>query len=160
MKILVACDKFKGSLTAPEACEAIKTGILEASSNADLQIQLLPVADGGDGIANALTVAQSGEWKTCDVQDALGKSVIAGFGLIEERKTAVIEMATASGLAQLSGRDLDPDKANTFGTGELILAAIAEEVEHVILGIGGSATNDAGTGMASALGWKFLDQDG
>lgn len=160
MKILIACDKFKGSLTAGEACAAVRDGIVSALQEKNFSIQLLPIADGGDGIARSLTEAQSGEWISLAVLNALGSPVEADFGLINQRRTAVIEMAEASGLAQLEATRLEPRVANTFGTGQLIRAATGKGVDKIILGIGGSATNDAGTGMALALGWKFRDESG
>ena len=162
MNILVASDKFKGSLTAAEACEAIRAGLASGfeSRNEAPQIRTLPVADGGDGIAQTLTDALSGEWSTCIVHNALGDRTEAGYGLINDGRVAVIEMAEASGLAQLGNRKKDPWSASTYGTGELIQNATEQGAEKVILGIGGSATIDGGSGMARALGWKFLDFDG
>ncbi|MCG8599532.1 MAG: glycerate kinase [Verrucomicrobiales bacterium] len=162
MNILVASDKFKGSLTATEACRAIRTGLEEGCANWDTppQIHTLPVADGGDGIAGTLTVAQSGTWRSCSVHDALGSPVEAGYGIVDNGNTAVIEMAEASGLALLGDRKKAPWSASTFGTGELVLDAVRRGVRQIILGIGGSATNDGGAGMALALGWKFLDASG
>lgn len=157
MKILIACDKFKGSLTAPEACAAIREGILSALPDVDKGMEVIPIADGGDGIASALTESLSGEWASMEVRNALGVPVTARFGVIDQGRTAVIEMAEASGLARLDEKQLAPGIANTFGTGQLIGAAIKKGVTKIILGIGGSATNDAGTGMALSLGWKFLD---
>lgn len=156
MRILVASDKFKGSLTAGEACTAIAEGLQAGGCHGGM-IQCIPVADGGDGIARTLTDAQSGTWKTCEVADALGSPVAAGYGLIETDRLAIIEMAEASGLALLGNRQKVPWSASTFGTGQLILDAIARGAETIILGIGGSATNDGGAGMARALGWRFLD---
>jgi len=159
MKILVASDKFKGSLTANEACSAIAAGLREGTSGEPHEIRCLPIADGGDGIADTLTNAAGGEWITLTVQGPLGGPVTAGYGIIDGGKTAVIEMATASGLALLGDGPLDPSRASTFGTGELILDAISRGVTEVLLGIGGSATNDGGTGMALALGYRFYDPD-
>ena len=160
MKILIACDKFKGSLTAPEACEAVASGISDALGSGAVEMRQLPVADGGDGMALSLTVAGNGEWITHQVSNALGQPVEAGYGMIKNGRVAVIEMAEASGLAQLDATSLDPWNATTFGTGELLLDATNRGVETIVLGIGGSATNDGGTGMASALGFQFLDETG
>ena len=160
MKILIACDKFKGSLTAPEACEAVASGISEALGSDAVKMRQLPVADGGDGMALSLTAAGDGEWITHRVSNALGQPVEAGYGIIENGRVAVIEMAEASGLAQLNTTSLEPWNATTFGTGELILDATNRGVEEIVLGIGGSATNDGGTGMARALGFQFLDDNG
>lgn len=160
MKVLVASDKFKGSLTAPEACRAIAEGLRAGSPREDLDIELIPIADGGDGIAQSLTECRDGNWNEIEVKNAVGKSIQAGYGIIDHGKTAIIEMATASGLASLSPENRDPLSASTFGTGELIRSAADKGVERIILGIGGSATNDGGTGMALALGWRFLNKGG
>lgn len=160
MKILIACDKFKGSLTAPEACAAVAAGLDETLGDSAIEIQLLPVADGGDGMARSLTAARNGKWLTCQARNALGETAEAGYGMIKASKVAVIEMAEASGLARMESRELDPWVASTFGTGELILDAARRGVEKILLGIGGSATNDGGSGMAEALGFRFLDSQG
>jgi glycerate kinase len=158
MKILLAPDKFKGSLTASAVCQAMSEGILLADPTAE--IIAVPVADGGEGTAEVLTQATAGTWHTLTVQDPLDRPIEAGFGVSGDGKTAFIEMAQASGLRLLTASELDPFQASTFGTGQLIEQAIAQGVEHIVLGIGGSATNDAGTGMAAALGWQFLDGSG
>ncbi len=160
MKILVASDKFKGSLSASEACDAIAEGIHEAIPEGSFEIRTLPIADGGDGMAATLTEVANGEWRIIEVQNALGASTKAGYGLIKSGSIAVIEMAEASGLSQLDDEKLDPWRASTFGTGQLIADAIGRGVQKIILGIGGSATNDGGSGMAEALGFQFLDQKG
>jgi len=160
MKILVASDKFKGSLTAREACEAIRDG-LEESPGGDAEIRILPVADGGDGMARSMLASMGGIWKGAVVSDAMGHPVLGGYALVgEDRDMAVIEMAEASGLWRMDEGELDPWKASTFGTGELIKEAVKLGVKRILLGIGGSATNDAGTGMAQELGYVFLDADG
>lgn len=160
MKILVASDKFKGSLTAREACEAIRDG-LEETPGGDAEIQLLPVADGGDGMARSMLASMGGIWKGAVVSDAMGHPVLGGYALVgEERDMAVIEMAEASGLWRMDEGELDPWRASTFGTGELIKEAVKQGVKRILLGIGGSATNDAGTGMAQELGYIFQDADG
>ncbi|MDF1754998.1 MAG: glycerate kinase [Verrucomicrobiales bacterium] len=156
MKILIASDKFKGSMTAGEACRAISRGVARAGD----EIRIVPVADGGDGMARALTDAQSGEWIEMEVQGPLGEPVLAGYGLLDDGATAVIEMAEASGLAILGSQPLDPWRASTFGTGQLICDAMERGVGKVLLGIGGSATNDGGTGMAKALGYRFFNGEG
>ncbi|GAB4018189.1 glycerate kinase [Spirosoma migulaei] len=158
MKILLAPDKFKGSLTASEVCAAMAEGILLANPTAE--VLSVPMADGGEGTADVLTQVTQGVWHTLTVQGPLGHPVEAGYGISGDGKTAFIEMAQASGLRLLQFAELDPFQANTFGTGELIAHAIQQGVERIVLGIGGSATNDAGTGMAAALGWQFLDQSG
>src|SRR5690554_3174804 len=152
MKILVACDKFKGSLTALEAGEAIASGLRAGlAAEAPWEIRLLPIADGGDGIAATLLAARGGEWIESEVLDPLSEPRRAGYALLASDggpKTAVIEMAQASGLALLDGRDKDPRRATTYGTGQLIEHARRQGVSHLILAIGGSATNDGGSGMA------------
>lgn len=162
MKILVASDKFKGSLTATEACAAIADGLREGFPDDEktLEIRSLPIADGGDGIAETLTTAANGEWITARVHGPLGVPLTAGYGIIDAGKTAVIEMAAASGLALLGNGPLDPLRASTFGTGELILDATSRGVTEIVLGLGGSATNDGGSGLARALGFRFLDAAG
>ncbi len=160
MKILVASDKFKGSLTATEACSCIAAGLRDGLKGSGHEIRELPVADGGDGMARTLTTASGGRWVTAPVTGPLGDKVLAGYGLIDGGKTAVIEMAEASGLALLGNRPKDPLRATTYGTGELILQALSAGVSEILLGIGGSATNDGGTGMALALGYRFLDAGG
>lgn len=158
MKILLAPDKFKGSLTASEVCAAMTEGILLANPTAE--VIAVPMADGGEGTADVLTQVTQGVWQTITVQGPLGHPVEAGYGISGDGKTAFIEMAQASGLRLLRLSELDPFQANTFGTGELIAHAIQQGVDRIVLGIGGSATNDAGTGMAAALGWQFLDHAG
>ena len=158
MKILLAPDKFKGSLTASQVCAAMTEGIRLAYPAAD--VVAVPMADGGEGTAEVLTQNTEGSWQLITVQDPLGRPIEAGYGISGDKTTAFIEMAQASGLRRLTTSDHDPFLANTFGTGELIADAIGRGVERIVLGIGGSATNDAGTGMAAALGWRFLDETG
>ncbi|MVM37110.1 glycerate kinase [Spirosoma sp. HMF3257] len=158
MKILLAPDKFKGSLTASEVCAAMTEGILLANPSAE--VVSVPMADGGEGTAEVMTQVTQGAWHTITVQNPLGHPVEAGYGISGDGKTAFIEMAQASGLRLLNASNYDPYHANTYGTGELIAHAIQQGIEHIVLGIGGSATNDAGTGMAAALGWRFLDKLG
>ncbi len=157
--ILVACDKFKGSLTAAEACEAVAAGLREGFGANAPEIRLLPIADGGDGIAETLLAATGGEWTEAEVAGPLGDPVLAGYALIDEGRTAVVEMAKASGLVLVEGMN-DPVRASTYGTGQLLRHAAAAGATEILLGIGGSATNDGGTGMAEALGYRFEDADG
>jgi len=159
MRILVASDKFKGSLTALEACEAIREGLCEALGEST-GISVLPVADGGDGMSRAIVDAKQGEWRTATVSGPLGEPVEAGYGTIDGCRCAVIEMAEASGLWRIGTREKDPWSASTFGTGQLIAQAVNEGAGSVLLGIGGSATNDGGSGLARALGFGFLDSGG
>jgi glycerate kinase len=158
MKILLAPDKFKGSLTARQVCDAMTEGILLAYP--DAEIVALPMADGGEGTAEVLTMATGGQWITVPAFDPLDRPIQASYGISADQQTAFIEMSQASGLRLLHRSELNPLKASTFGTGQLILDAIRRGVTHLVLGIGGSATNDAGIGMATALGWQFLDAQG
>ncbi|MGM9506893.1 glycerate kinase [Larkinella sp. GY13] len=158
MKILLAPDKFKGSLTARQVCDAMTEGIRLAHPGAE--IVALPMADGGEGTAEVLTQATDGQWITVPALDPLDRPIQASYGISSNHQTAFIEMSQASGLRLLHRNELNPLKASTFGTGQLILDAISRGVTHLVLGIGGSATNDAGIGMAAALGWQFLDAQG
>ncbi|MBL9151177.1 MAG: glycerate kinase [Verrucomicrobiales bacterium] len=160
LRLLVATDKFKGSLTGPEACSAIATGLRDGLGARAVKIRELPIADGGEGMARAITLATGGQWITTDVTDPLGRRVEAGYGWIDSSRTAVIEMAEPSGLWRVSPDERDPWRASTRGTGELMRHAIEVGAQRLLLGIGGSATNDGGTGMAAALGVRFLDASG
>ncbi|MCF6410796.1 glycerate kinase [Pseudalkalibacillus salsuginis] len=158
MKIIVAPDSFKGSMTSTEASEAIRKGLLEVDE--DLDVVLIPMADGGEGTVEALTAILGGEKQSEEVEDPLGRQVCADFGWIEKTKTAVIETAAASGLPLLKEGELDPYHASTYGTGQLVSRALDLGADKVILGLGGSATVDAGTGFFEALGIRFLDEAG
>jgi len=158
LKILVAPDSFKGSLTAMEVSENIKRGILNFDSKID--VDLLPMADGGEGTVQSLVDATDGEIIAKEVTGPLGNKVEAFYGLLGDGKTAVIEMAAASGLPLVPEGKKNPLKTTTYGTGELIASALEHGVEQIIIGIGGSATNDAGVGMAQALGAEILAADG
>ena len=157
MRIILAPDKFRGSLTARQVTDAMTEGIRLVYP--DAEVVALPLADGGEGTAEVLTEATNGTWHTATVGDPLGRPVEAGYGLSGDGITAFIEMAAASGLALLTRDERSIVRTGTFGTGELIRHAIDRGVGHVVLAIGGSATTDAGIGMASALGWQFLDKD-
>lgn len=158
MNIIVAPDSFKGNMSAPEVCAVIEAGILRARE--DATVYKIPLADGGEGTARAVTQAAGGRFVKAAVTGPLGGIVATEFGLIENGRVAVLDMASASGL-ELIGRDkLDPMKATSLGTGELIAAALDTGAEELIIGIGGSATNDGGVGMISALGFKVLDNRG
>jgi glycerate kinase len=158
MHILIAPDSFKGNMSAPEVCAVIEAGILRADPSAG--VRKVPLADGGEGTARAVTEAAGGRFVKVRVTGPLGGGVDAEFGLINGGRTAVLDMASASGL-ELVGRDrLDPLKASSFGTGELIAAALDTGAKELIIGIGGSATNDGGIGMISALGFRVLDGQG
>jgi glycerate kinase len=151
MKILVASDKWKGSLSALEACAAMGRALQRLWPEAEIIER--PIADGGEGTAAALSRACGGQWITRTVSGPLGSPVAAGYALLPDG-TAVIEMAAAAGLV-LTGGALDPWRATTRGVGELMADAAARGARRLILGLGGSATNDAGAGMAAALGWTF-----
>jgi len=158
MRILVAPDKFKGSMTGREAGDAMRAGLLRVWPSADIEV--VPVADGGDGTAQAILDAVGGRRVSRTVQRPDGEPVDASFALLSDGKTAVVELASASGLALMSSGSNDPLTATTYGTGELIVAALDSSARRIILAIGGSATNDAGAGALSALGARFLDASG
>jgi glycerate kinase len=158
MRVVVAPDKFKGSLSAPEVARALARGVKSAVPNA--KIDEVPMADGGEGTVEALVVATGGSFRSVRVRGPLGAPVDARFGLLGTGETAVIEMAAATGLVLVPGDQRDPLKTTTRGTGELILAAIEAGARRVIVGIGGSATNDGGAGLAEALGYRLLDAEG
>lgn len=158
MNVLIAPDSFKGSMSSTEACNAIRDGI--HAFDPMLQTQPFPIADGGEGTVEALVKIFEGEWIHEIVEDPLGRKVTAAFGWVPDSKTAIIETAAASGLPRLSRKELNPWKASTFGTGELIRSALDLGAERIILGLGGSATVDAGTGCFQALGVKFYDSSG
>jgi len=162
MKVLLACDKFKGSLSAEEVNTAIIEGI--KSEVEEVSFIQKGIADGGEGFVKALVDSTGGELKHSSVEDAMGKVVEAEWGIVPRAgggKAAVIEMSAASGLWRMDPQRLDPMNASTYGTGQLILKAVEEEkVEQIYLGLGGSATNDGGAGMAQALGVVFSDREG
>src|SRR5215218_1518757 len=155
MTVVVAPDKFKGSLTATAAAEAIAAGLRQARPGID--VVLAPVADGGDGTVDA-AVAAGYDRVPVTVTGPTGEPVAAS--LARSADTAVVEMAEASGLRRLPGGRPAPLTATTYGTGELIRAALDRGARRVVLGVGGSATTDGGTGMARALGARFLDREG
>jgi len=158
LRIVVAPDKFKGSLSSRSAAEAIGRGLGRALPQAKLD--LVPVADGGEGTAETIVHTLGGQMVVCDVQGPNGKPVQARYGLLGGAKVAVVELAQASGLELMPAGSNDPLTATTFGTGQLIGAAIDAGAVRIILAIGGSATNDAGAGALSALGAQFLDDQG
>jgi len=154
MRILVAPDKFKGSLTAREVAENIARGFLDILS--DATINILPMADGGEGTTDVICSALGGSWLKCNAHDALGREIACHYSFIEKRKLAVIEMSEAAGMKRLHVDERDVDRANTFGVGEMILDAAHRDAKEIIVGLGGSATNDGGFGMARALSFRFL----
>ncbi|MBI5396532.1 MAG: glycerate kinase [Verrucomicrobia bacterium] len=156
--VVVAPDKFKGSLTAEEAAEAIARGVRAVWPNA--RVIKVPMADGGEGTLRALVRATGGKIFHRRVMGPLGKPVRAAFGVLGDGKTAVIEMAEASGFKLVPAARRNPLVTTTYGTGELILAALRRGCRRLIVGIGGSATNDGGAGMAQALGARLVDARG
>jgi glycerate 2-kinase len=154
MKFLIAPDKFKGSLDASAVAENIAFGIHELFPT--VEIELAPVADGGEGTAEIISGALDGRWVTCPAHDALGRAIEAHYGWIEDAKMAVMEMSEAAGLRRLRGDERDPAQATTFGVGEIMADAIARGARQIVIGLGGSATNDGGFGMARAFGFRFL----
>jgi glycerate kinase len=157
MRIVVAPDKFKGSLTALEAAQAMGRGVERVDPR--IEIDLVPMADGGEGTVAALVAATGGSLREAVVTGPLGERVVATFGMLGDGKTAVIEMAAASGLVLVPWERRDPWRTTTRGTGQLLLAAHEAGADRVIMGIGGSATNDGGAGLGQALGYHLLDGD-
>ena len=157
MKIIIAPQSFKGSLKAHEAAGAMEKGVKAAIK--DCEIVLLPIADGGEGTVRAMVTATGGKIFTTEVHGPLGDKVKADWGILGDGNTAVIEMAAASGLNLVPKGKLNPLAASTYGTGELIVAALESGCRKIIIGLGDSATVDGGAGMAQALGIKLLDED-
>jgi len=154
----VAPNAFKGTLTATQAAAAIARGVREVFPNSE--IVEVPVADGGDGTVEALVSAKHGEYRTTQVEGPLGDPVQARYGLIDSGRTAVVEMASAGGLTLIAPERRDPRRTSTYGFGQLLEAVRRDGVATIIAGIGGSATNDGGAGMAQALGYRLLDKEG
>lgn len=155
MKIVIAPDSFKGSLTAMEVAQAIERGVRKADK--EVETVLIPVADGGEGTLDSLVAATNGRKVKVMVMGPLLKPVQAEYGILGDEETCVIEMASASGLCLVQANELNPMCSTSFGTGELILKALNDGCRKFIIGIGGSATNDGGVGMLQALGMKLLD---
>ena len=153
MKILIAPDKFKGALNARDVAKNIAEGLREILP--DAEIEIVPMADGGEGTAEAICEARSGSWLKCKAHDPIGREIEARYAWIEDGKLAVMEMSEASGMRRLSENERDPIRATTFGVGEIILNAKNRDAHEIIIGLGGSATNDGGWGMARALGYRF-----
>ena len=156
MNILICPDKFKDSLTAQQVCEALEVGIKRRRPKS--VIQLMPLADGGEGTLEVIKTIHGGEWIQKKVNDPLFRAIEANYLWLADQKIAYIEMSRASGIELLTSKERNPLLTSTFGTGELILDAIDKGATEIILTIGGSATNDVGIGMASALGFKFLNK--
>lgn len=157
VKIVIAPDSFKGSATSVEVCNLIERGVLKVLS--DVEIKKIPIADGGEGTVESVVLASNGRIKKINVHNPMGDMVEAHYGILNEGR-AVIEMAEASGLTLVDELGRDPLVASTYGTGEIIIDAINSGATEILIGIGGSATNDFGIGMAAALGYRFFDEDG
>lgn len=157
MRVLIAPDKFKGSLDAAAVAEQIARGIRDVAS--DAKVTLAPIADGGEGTAEAIFSAAGAEWIACSAHDALGRSVEARYLWLPEITTVVIEMSEAGGLRRLHETERDPLCASTFGVGEMIRDSLRFAPHEIVVGLGGSATNDGGSGMARALGYHFFAEE-
>ena len=158
MRVVVAIDSFKGSMSSLEAGEAISNGIKKAHK--DTEVEIRPLADGGEGTVEALSIGMGGKLIKVDVTGPVGRKVSAVYGIVDSSKTAIIEMSQAAGITLVSGDEKNPLYTTTFGVGELIKDAINKGCRHFVVGIGGSATNDCGIGMLQALGYEFLDKEG
>lgn len=156
-KIVLAPDSFKGTLSSREVCEAMRAALLRVFPEAD--VRCVPVADGGEGSVEAFLCAMPGEKKELPVEGPFGETVPAFYGLLDGGRTAVIEMAACAGLPLAEGR-LDPARASTYGVGQLMLDAVRSGCRKIVLGLGGSCTNDGGTGAAAAAGARFFRADG
>ena len=158
MKIIIAIDSFKGSLSSTEAGEAVRKAILQV--HPEWETDIIPIADGGEGMLNVMMSTTEGHIHTLTAHNPCMQPTEAQYGISADGKTAFIEMANISGLPLISNSQRNPMKTSTFGTGELIKDALEKGCRKFIIGIGGSATNDAGAGMLQALGFRFLDKDG
>jgi glycerate kinase len=153
MKILIAPDKFKGALNARDVAENIAEGLQQVLP--DARIDIVPMADGGEGTAEAICQARGCSWAECKAHDPIGREIETCYGWLDDEKLAVMEMSEAAGMRRLSQSERNPVRATTFGVGEMILDAANRGAKQIIIGLGGSATNDGGFGMASALGFQF-----
>jgi len=158
MKIVIAIDSFKGSLTSIEAGRAISQGICRVIPDAEIFVR--PIADGGEGTVEALVSGMAGKYIQISVTGPLGRPIECSYGILDEKKTAIIEMSSAAGITLVPQQDRNPLYTTTYGVGEIIRDAIKRGCRHFIVGIGGSATNDGGIGMLQALGYGFLDKNG
>lgn len=157
-KIIIACDSFKGSLSSERVAVSVERGICGVFP--DCEVHKVSVADGGEGTTASLMHVLKGYWVETEVYDPLMRPIKARYGVADEGRTAILEMAAASGLTLLAPYERNPMKTSTYGTGQLIMDAYNKGCRHFIVGIGGSATNDGGTGMLRALGFRFLDASG
>jgi glycerate 2-kinase len=153
VRILIAPDKFKGSLNAHEVAENVAKGLRDVLL--DAEIEIVPMADGGEGTAETICETRSASWLKCEAHDPIGREINACYAWIVDVKLAVMEMSEAAGIRWLSENERDPVCATTFGVGEMILDAANRGANEIIIGLGGSATNDGGFGMARALGFRF-----
>ncbi len=158
VRILIAPDKFKGSLSAPAAAEAIARGL--RSVWPDAQLDLAPIADGGEGFAGALAATLGAEWVNVASEDAIGRPIAARYAWLADERLAILEMSEASGLHRIASHERVPLRADTFGTGILIAHAVARGAQRILVGLGGSATTDGGAGVARAMGFRFIDHEG
>lgn len=158
MRVVVAIDSLKGSLSSLEAGNSIKEGVLRVYPDAEVAVR--PLADGGEGTVEALALGMNGRLETVTVTGPAGKPVDCVYGMLDESKTAIVEMSGAAGITQVTGAERNPLHTTTYGVGEVIKDAISKGCRHFIVGIGGSATNDGGVGMLQALGYGFLDAEG
>ncbi len=157
MRILIAPDKFKGSLSAREVAEDIAVGLREVLPQA--KIDVVPMADGGEGTAEVICSALGGSWMKCGSHDPLGREIEARYAFIDDQKLAVTEMSEAAGMRRVAENERDPLRASTFGVGEMLLDAAQRGGREIVIGLGGSATNDGGFGMARKLGFRFFAGD-
>lgn len=158
MKVVISPDSYKGTLSAIEVANAMQAGILDVDPS--IETVILPVADGGEGTLESLVASTNGRYISHYVLDPIGRVIEAKYGVLGDNETCVIEMAQASGIMLLQDGEKNPELASTYGTGQLIKAALDEGFRKFIIGIGGSATNDAGVGMLKALGLQFKKEDG
>ena len=158
MKVVIAIDSFKGSISSPDAGAAIREGIHRVFPDAEVFVR--PLADGGEGTVEALAIGMHGRIRTVTVTGPLGTPVEAAYGILDDSKTAIIEMSAAAGITLVDEPNRNPLYTTTYGVGELIRDAIVNGCRNFIVGIGGSATNDGGIGMLQALGYEFRDNNG
>jgi glycerate kinase len=158
MHILIAPDKFKGSLNAREVADNIAIGL--GAVLPDAIVETMPMADGGEGTADVIGEARNGEWVLCAAHDALGRAIEAQYVWLRANATAVMEMSAAAGMWRITPEERDLLNANTFGVGEMMQDAARRGAKEILLGLGGSATNDGGLGMGRALGFRFLTDEG
>lgn len=157
-RITIAVDSFKGSLSSREVADAVEQGVVAVLP--ECEVRKVSIADGGEGTVEAMVENLAGEWVEIEVCDPLMRPIKARYGVVDEGRTAVMEMSAASGLPLLSEAERNPLKTTTYGTGQMIADAVGRGCRKILIGIGGSATNDAGVGMLSALGFRFYDAAG